>query len=311
MLGLPEAAAEAIYALDEHWDGKGHPRGLAGDEIPLLARILCLAQTVEVFLAAARPRRRVPRGRRSAARRGSTRRVVCALLDDLRRQRVLGHGDARPTCASTSLSLAPAERRARRRRRADRPRRRGVRAGHRREVAVHLPPLRARRRDRRRRSPPSWASTRAALRDLRRAGLLHDIGKLGVSNLILDKPGPLTAAEVAEVRRHPALHASTSSRTVAVFGEIAAIAAAHHERLDGSGYHRGLTRRRALARRARARRRRRVRGADRRPAVPARDVRRRGAADVRREVGDEPLPGRGRRARALARPRGAAAAAAA
>ena len=39
----------AIRSLDEHWDGSGYPQGLRGEEIPLLARILGLAQTVEVF----------------------------------------------------------------------------------------------------------------------------------------------------------------------------------------------------------------------------------------------------------------------
>ena len=65
-LGFPPATSEAIRALDEHWDGGGHPRGLRGDAIPLLARIMCLAQTVDVFrtthgaeaaLAVARKRR--------------------------------------------------------------------------------------------------------------------------------------------------------------------------------------------------------------------------------------------------------------
>ena len=56
MIELTEATAEAIKALDEHWDGHGYPYGLAGDEIPLLGRIVCLAQTAEVFFAAAGPR---------------------------------------------------------------------------------------------------------------------------------------------------------------------------------------------------------------------------------------------------------------
>ena len=51
MLGLHTETAEAIRALDEHWDGGGQPRGLRGDEIPLLGRILCFAQTVEIFHA--------------------------------------------------------------------------------------------------------------------------------------------------------------------------------------------------------------------------------------------------------------------
>src|SRR4051794_11704787 len=53
MAGLSDRTAEAIRTLDEHWDGKGQPRGLAGEEIPLLGRILCLAQTVEIFYAEA------------------------------------------------------------------------------------------------------------------------------------------------------------------------------------------------------------------------------------------------------------------
>ena len=52
LIGLGPGTAAAIRALDEHWDGRGQPEGLRGDEIPLGARILCLAQTVEIFHAA-------------------------------------------------------------------------------------------------------------------------------------------------------------------------------------------------------------------------------------------------------------------
>ena len=52
MLQLPEATAQAILDLDEHWNGHGNPRGLRGEEISLLGRICCLAQTVEVFFTA-------------------------------------------------------------------------------------------------------------------------------------------------------------------------------------------------------------------------------------------------------------------
>ena len=48
---LSEETAQAIRALDEHWDGQGYPDSLAGEDIPLLGRILCLAQTAEVFFA--------------------------------------------------------------------------------------------------------------------------------------------------------------------------------------------------------------------------------------------------------------------
>ena len=77
------------------------------------------------------------------------------------------------------------------------------------------------------------------LRDLRRSALLHDIGKLSVSNLILDKPDKLTAAEFAVMRRHP-LHTFEILSRVSCFRAAASDAASHHERLDGHGYHRGL-----------------------------------------------------------------------
>lgn len=79
-----------------------------------------------------------------------------------------------------------------------------------------------------------------AVRDIWRAGLLHDIGKLGVSNTILDKPGKLTPDEWKLMREHPKYSADILSR-ISVFKDLAPVAAAHHEKLDGSGYHLGLT----------------------------------------------------------------------
>ncbi|MGI8779243.1 MAG: HD-GYP domain-containing protein, partial [Solirubrobacteraceae bacterium] len=76
-------------------------------------------------------------------------------------------------------------------------------------------------------------------RDLLRAALLHDTGKLALSNRILDKPGPLTAREWQAVRAHP-LHTEELLRRIAPLRRVAAVAAAHHERLDGSGYPHGL-----------------------------------------------------------------------
>lgn len=55
LMGFPEETARAIRSLDEHWDGKGRPDGLKGEEIPLSARICGLAQTVEVFFTAHGP----------------------------------------------------------------------------------------------------------------------------------------------------------------------------------------------------------------------------------------------------------------
>ena len=74
---------------------------------------------------------------------------------------------------------------------------------------------------------------------LKRAALLHDIGKLGVSNSILDKPGKLDPDEWAAMQMHAAYSETILSR-IAGFAGLAEIAAAHHERLDGKGYPRGL-----------------------------------------------------------------------
>jgi putative nucleotidyltransferase with HDIG domain len=74
---------------------------------------------------------------------------------------------------------------------------------------------------------------------LRRAALLHDIGKLGVSNRILDKAGPLDPVEVQLMRQHTR-YTFEILKQVGQFRLFAATAAAHHERVDGSGYHLGL-----------------------------------------------------------------------
>ena len=76
-------------------------------------------------------------------------------------------------------------------------------------------------------------------RHLRRAALLHDIGKLGVSNLTLDKPGKLDDEEWAEIKRHPALGRTILAR-VRAFDELSEVAGNHHERLDGKGYPCGI-----------------------------------------------------------------------
>ncbi|NMM14571.1 MAG: HD-GYP domain-containing protein [Rhodoferax sp.] len=79
----------------------------------------------------------------------------------------------------------------------------------------------------------------ARRRWLKRGALLHDVGKLGVSNAILDKPGKLDEAEWAAVRRHAVYTESILGR-IQSFDELARVSAAHHERLDGGGYPRGL-----------------------------------------------------------------------
>lgn len=79
------------------------------------------------------------------------------------------------------------------------------------------------------------------LRDLEFGALLHDIGKLHVPNEILNKPGSLSEAEWAIVRRHPELGQQMLDRVGGALGEAGRIVRAHHERFDGAGYPDGLS----------------------------------------------------------------------
>jgi putative two-component system response regulator len=79
------------------------------------------------------------------------------------------------------------------------------------------------------------------VRAVRYGGLLHDIGKIGVSDVILLKPGPLSEAEWTEMRRHPEIGARIVGQ-MRFAPEVAPIIEYHHERWDGSGYPHGLDR---------------------------------------------------------------------
>lgn len=231
-LGFPEATADAIRCLDEHWDGKGQPHGFSGDAIPLPARIACLSQTLEVFLTAKGPAAALDVARERAGTWFDPDLVeLCQkwrqdhawwldLLDDDLATRVQAvepgeHArilddagldrvaeafadiiDAKSpyTCAhSTNVA----------------------------RIAVGI--------------AESLGLDDAAIRSLYRAGLLHDVGKLGVSNRILDKAAPLTPEEREAMAQHP-LFTWSILRRVSAFRDFAWIASLHHERLDNSGY---------------------------------------------------------------------------
>jgi HD-GYP domain-containing protein (c-di-GMP phosphodiesterase class II) len=74
-------------------------------------------------------------------------------------------------------------------------------------------------------------------RDMARAALVHDLGRVGVDNGVWDKEGPLATSEWEKVRLHPYLTERVLSRCVPLAG-LAQLASSHHERVDGSGYHR-------------------------------------------------------------------------
>jgi putative nucleotidyltransferase with HDIG domain len=88
------------------------------------------------------------------------------------------------------------------------------------------------------------AASRAGLsptdaKRLERAALLHDLGRVSVPNGIWDKPGPLDDAERERIRLH-AYHGERILRQAPALAPLASIAGGHHERIDGSGYHRGV-----------------------------------------------------------------------
>jgi putative nucleotidyltransferase with HDIG domain len=232
-IDLDEHAAGAIHQLDEHWDGHGYPGGLAGEDISAPARVICLAQTMEIFWS---------QGGAAAAcavareRRGSW--FEPALVDAVA---TFEHDGAfwASLREPDVIALEPADRVER----ADDARLDRVAEAFARIVDAKSPFTAS--------HSAGVAEIAEALaftmgldaptrRLLRRAGLLHDVGKLGVSNRILDKPGKLDADEWAAMRRHPEL-SRVILDSVPALADVARLAGTHHERLDGSGYPDGLT----------------------------------------------------------------------
>jgi putative nucleotidyltransferase with HDIG domain len=234
MIGLDELAVEAIRAANEHWDGGGVPAGLTGDAIPVLGRIVGLAQTVEVELT----RGGVAHATQMVAERAGTWFDPSLAADFLRAAAEPGLWEGLDDPRTALAPLEPADRLIV----ADDERLDRVAEAFARVIDAKSP-YTARHSDGVARIAVQIAGvlgfSRRETRDLRRAALLHDIGKLGISSRILDKPGKLDEAEWAQMRRHPELTARILDQ-VEQLRDIAAVAAAHHERLDGRGYHLGL-----------------------------------------------------------------------
>jgi len=234
-IGLTENTASAIYSLDELWNGEGQPEGLRGREIPLLSRIMNLAQTAEVFFRAhgaeaaiqvARKRKgrwfdpEVVQAFQSIARKkqlwtdveSAAERVVEWEPREMR----MAADDA--TIDSICLAFA--------------------------DVIDAKSPYTYRHSTGVAGAAVSMARklglNEPDVKLIRRAALLHDIGKLGISNAILEKPEPLSSEEWGVVRQHPYLSFLILKR-VPGFGQLSELVASHHERLDGSGYFRHLT----------------------------------------------------------------------
>ena len=231
-----EGVAQGILALDEHWNGGGKPDGLAGDQIPLFSRIALLAQVIDIF--------HVSGGRKSALTEIKKRKgdwfdpsLVKAFIS-VSENRVFWDALSSSDLEAIVLASEPGQHAIM----ADDDYLDDIAAGFAKVIDAKSPYT-------------SGHSDRVALftdliaeemgigfearRLLKRAALLHDIGKLGVSNSVLDKPGKLDEDEWLKMKRHAEFSEHILS-TIGAFSEAALIGGAHHERLDGKGYPRGL-----------------------------------------------------------------------
>ena len=233
-IGLDEAVCVAIRQGYEQWDGKGYPSHLRGAEICLPARLVQLAGPVEVVA-----RRRGVEAAVAVARRHRGTQFDPAVVDLFcSRAPELLDGLDRASDWDAVLGTEPELSR----------RVNGAGLDQVLEAMADLVDMKSPYLAGHSRGVANLASAAArvagypgdAVAVLRRAGLIHDLGRLGVSNAIWDKPGPVTEAESERVRLHPYLTDRMLARVDAL-GCSREIAARHHERLDGSGYPRRLT----------------------------------------------------------------------
>jgi len=232
-IGLSDDVTSALWQAYEQWDGKG-PRHVSGAAIALPARLMAVATTLEVIA-----RRHGTDSARKVARRHSGALYdprLAALFEEYAGSLV---GDL-DTAATWEAIMAAEPSLARRVS--------GEELDRVLEAMADLVDLKSPYLSGHSRGVANLAAEAARLlgladddvTTLRRAGLLHDLGRLGVSNAIWDKPGPLTDIERERAHLHPYLTDKMLVRIPALSASRE-IAARHHERLDGSGYPRGLT----------------------------------------------------------------------
>ena len=232
-LGLAQQVRDSVEQTFERWDGKGVPKGLEGEEILTASRLVTLADVVEVFHRAGGIEAAVEVARQRRGTQFDPRLVdlfaehaleLCAGLDDtstwdavMAAEPAYGIrlGDEQFESALEAIAdftdvKSP------------------YTIGHSRGVA-DLAGDAAR----------GYGLSDSAARQVRLAGLVHDLGRLGVPNTIWDKPGPLSHPETERIRLHPYLTERMLACSPAL-APLAAIAVQHHERMNGSGYPRGL-----------------------------------------------------------------------
>ncbi len=236
-LGFGEAVSRGIFSLDEHWNGKGRPQGLSGQKIPFGSRIALLAQVIDVFNHLGGPERAI---REVKSRKGSwfDPELVESFLA-FSNDPDLWNGLQDEGLQDRVQALEPSERLLppddqlldriaevfARIIDAKSP----YTHDHSRRVAHYGEVLGV-----------SMGLSRDQTNWIRRGALLHDLGKLGISNAILDKPGKLDPEEWKEVRKH-SLYTEEILRRIGIFYHLSKIAGNHHERLDGTGYPHRLT----------------------------------------------------------------------
>ena len=231
-LGLGPMLGRAIDHAFERWDGAGFPAGLAGETIEPAARIVALARDVEVIARAAGPD-----AARAAVRARSGRAYEPALAELFLRRAdaLLGSLEEDASWAALMAAEPGPPRRLPEARMDDACRvmaqfadlKSRFTLGHSEGVSELA-------------EAAAWRAGLPADRvtALRRAGLLHDLGRVGVPAGVWDRPGPLSDGEWECVRLHPYYTERILGRAD-VLRPYATLAASHHERLDGSGYHRG------------------------------------------------------------------------
>ena len=230
-LELGPAVVTALRHVFERWDGTGHPAGSAGEAVPLPTRIAVLARDAELWsrrggYAAAAETVRTRRGKAydprvadafRAAGEPLLRRATEAAWSDLLATEpvpALVPPDRFDALLDVLADFADAKL--------------PYALGQSRTVARLVEAAAA----------EAGADPAARVR-LRRAALVHDLGRVGVSNRVWDRPGPLALADLEQIRLHPYLSEQVLSRSTPL-RPLAALAGAHHERLDGSGYYRGI-----------------------------------------------------------------------
>ncbi len=230
-IGLPQAVLEALAHAYERWDGKGFPTGLAGEAIPLAVRVAVVARDADLATVQGEDPRTWTRERSGRAYDPSVVEAFERAGPDV--LAALAGSDEWETALAGEPGRAAT---------VEPDRLDDVLTAFADFADLKSPWIRG--HSRRVASLAEDAGRHAGLDDatcgvLRRAGLVHDLGRVAVENGIWDKPGALTRAEWERVRLHPYF----TERILARCGSLASLvqpACSHHERLDGTGYHRSL-----------------------------------------------------------------------